>query len=643
MKCFQVSQSPHVLSRTSPDIRQSWVLYSHRAFIDAGITLDPLKTLTKAAIACLVQDDMYEVTVELFSDILANYSKFLSEEDFELLFALFNSQWSSERYSRLLQGDFEFDSLQYGQFMIAFGDATVQDLARKGDVLSQQFLTALAGLLAAKGYSVAEDRIFVPALEFWSTFVEVMIDSLYSEEGVKAAFVGMPDDGGDFVNSELLEENQESGAASWFTTARSHVMRAIEYCWRKIQFPPPEDFESWDSVDRIGFADARKDVADLLQSSYTLIGTSLFSLFARMTLQSLETGAWEELEASLFCLGALSDCVDEGRCDSILARIFGSALFGLLADEDTQVPVRTRQTALSFIGQYDGYFERHVGFLPDALIFLFRALKTSILSGTASRSIHSLCSSCRHALTNELDAFLQQYGEFSSSTSADAIVKERIVGAIAAVVQAIPSEEGKHGPVSQLLRFVEIDFEQCLGLAAIGNNEEAEIHGLEALRCLASIAKGLQAPGDFPVELDIVEGSGTITQFWTNGDGATVQSHIRTLIERTVATLPRSGDIVEAACSVFRAGFAEKLPGPFVFPPSSVANFLLKANIGTPRIGAVISTACSLVSSHTAEPLDRIDDTLRKLIDWLLAIIQSLKGKSNSVNWQSSESTRVAT
>lgn len=614
------------------EIHQSWVSYSHRAFIDAGITLDPLKALTKDALACLVQDYMFEVTVELFSDILANYSKFLSDEDFELLFALFNSQWSSGRYSRLLQGDFEFDSLLYGQFMIAFGDATVQDLARKTDVLSQQFLAALAGLLAAKGYAVAEDRIFVPALEFWSTFVEVMIDSLYSEDGVEAASVGILVDGGDFVDSEVFEKNRGSGGETWFMTARSHIMRTIEYCWRKIQFPPSEEFDSWDSVDRIGFSDARKDVADLLQSSYTLTGTSLFSLFARMTLQSLETGAWAELEASLFCLGALSDCVDEGRCDNILASIFGSALFGLLADEEAQIPIRTRQTALSFIGQYNGYFERHVKFLPDALIFLFRALKISILSGTASRSIYSLCSSCRHALTNELDAFLQQYGEFSSRPSTDALVKERIVGAIAAVIQAIPSEEGKYGPLSQLLRFVEVDFEHCLRFSIAGNKEEAEAHGLEALRCLSSIAKGLQAPGDLPVELDSTEGSGTLTQFWTSGDGATVQSHIRTLIERTVATLPRSGDIVEAACSVFRAGFAEKLPGYFVFPPSSVAKFILKADIGTPRIGAVISTACSLVSSHTADSSDRIDDTLQKLVVWLLVILRSLEGKSTFLN-----------
>lgn len=575
---------------------------------------------------------MYEVTIELFSDILANYSRFLTDDDYELLFALFNSQWSSERYRRLVQGDFEFDSLQYGQFMIAFGDATVQDLARKEDVMSQQFLTALAGLLAARGYPVADDRIFVPALEFWSTFVEVLIDSLYSEEGMDAASAGILENPEASPGSGLFEGNLERVAAPWLTTARSHVMRAIEYCWRKIQFPPPEVFDSWDSVDRMGFADARKDVADLLQSSYTLTGTSLLSLFARMALQSLGTGAWEELEASLFCLGALADCIDEGRCDSILAGIFGSSFFDLLAGEDSQIPVRTRQTALSFIGQYDGYFERHVEFLPNALIFLFKALKTPTLSNTASRSVYSLCSSCRYALTNELGAFLQQYGEFSSSRNADALVKERILGAIAAVVQAISSEEERIGPVTRLLQFVEIDFEHCLRLAASGNNEEANAYGLEALRCLASIAKGLQAPGDLLVELDGAEGSDTLTQFWISGDGAIVQSHIHTIIEKVVTTLPRSGDVVEAACSVYRAGFAEKLPGPFVFAPSSVADFILKASAGTPRLGAVISTACSLVSSHTTEPSGRIDDTLRKLINWLLMILQNLEGKSTSFN-----------
>ena len=142
---------------------QSWVFYSHRAFIDAAIVLDPLKSLTRPAMACLVDDDMYESTVELFSDILANYSSFLAEDDLQMLFHLLGSSWSRDKYSQLVQGDFEFDTLQFGHFMLAFGDATVQDLVRQsGDAETQNFLAGLTGLLAAQGFAIAEDKIFVP-------------------------------------------------------------------------------------------------------------------------------------------------------------------------------------------------------------------------------------------------------------------------------------------------------------------------------------------------------------------------------------------------------------------------------------------------------------------------------------------------
>jgi hypothetical protein len=113
--------------------------------------------------SCLVDEDMYEAAVELFSDVLSNYSKFLADHDLQMLFSLLTSSWANERYERLIQGDFEFDSLQFGHFMLAYGDAAVQDLVRKSDdVLSQNFLSGLSGLLSADGYAVAEDKIFVP-------------------------------------------------------------------------------------------------------------------------------------------------------------------------------------------------------------------------------------------------------------------------------------------------------------------------------------------------------------------------------------------------------------------------------------------------------------------------------------------------
>jgi hypothetical protein len=131
------------------------------------------------------------------------------------------------------------------------------------------------------------------------------------------------------------------------------------------------------------------------------------------------------------------------------------------------------------------------------------------------------------------------------------------------------------------------------------------------------------------VNLEYQERYDELTQFWIMGGGAIIQEHIRNIVEQLPATLPRSGDMIEAACNIFRAGFTEKNPGPFVFSPTSIVEFLLKANRKTPRIGAVIGTACSLVSSCTVESSGRTDSLFRKLLDWALGLLQELEGIYN--------------
>lgn len=105
---------------------------------------------------------------------------------------------------------------------------------------------------------------------------------------------------------------------SWISTARMHIVQAIQKCWRKIQFPPAEVWDDWDSVDQTDFHEGRRDVADMLQSSYTLIGSELLSMFASLVLQSLDGSRWAELEASLYCLGTLSDCISDEENDGKL-------------------------------------------------------------------------------------------------------------------------------------------------------------------------------------------------------------------------------------------------------------------------------------------------------------------------------------
>ncbi|KAM0586905.1 hypothetical protein ACHAPN_009301 [Verticillium nonalfalfae] len=170
--------------------------------------------------------DLFEAAAELLSDTLLNYSGFLLEAHYEALFSLLLEDSARGRYQRLVDGDFDFESVQFGQLMLALGDSKVQLLIENTGDRSQDFLTRLRGLLHAQGYPISDDRIFVPALEFWSTFVETLVDCMCSDD---------------------------HQAQPWVSAASSHVVELVSGIWRKVIFPPAQDFAEWDSSDRIAF------------------------------------------------------------------------------------------------------------------------------------------------------------------------------------------------------------------------------------------------------------------------------------------------------------------------------------------------------------------------------------------------------
>jgi hypothetical protein len=97
------------------------------------------------------------------------------------------------------------------------------------------------------------------------------------------------------------------------------------------------------------------------------------------------------------------------------------------------------------------------------------------------------------------------------------------------------------------------------------------------------------------------------------------------LLSKAYDALQSQGEIVEAICYVFRNGFVELEPGPFVFPVRYVAQFLVKGGPSTPQLGTVIKTACSLITSHRSkEPINEVIDVL---LDWVAQLLQNLGGK----------------
>ncbi|KAM5353749.1 hypothetical protein ACJ41O_000399 [Fusarium nematophilum] len=590
---------------------QSWVWFAQRASSRDTRLSEPLGPLVTAVIGSLTVDELYDASVELLVDLLSNCSMFLTDTHIDKIAELFDSPWFQNRYQALVQGDFDFDSVQFGQLLLAYGDAKVEKLMQTSDHRSQSLLSSLCGLLAAEGYPVAEDKIFVPALEFWSTYAETMTDAMYSDE---------------------------SAANKWVPQALSHVLQAVSNAWQKVVYPPPDEFASWDSNERIGFNDARKDVIDLLQSVYALAGPQLVVTFADLVLKTLSATSWLQLEAATFCLGGLADCVGEDtRCDSALATVFTSPLFSALRPGQADIPPKVRQTCVALIEHYTEYFERNISHLPPALNLLFVVVGEHPMASAAAKSIFRLCSSCRVHLHGDADGFLNEYQNLVSGGRLDCGASEKIVGGIASVIQAIPDPGQRSAACGRLLSFVQADVQRSLELlqspdspvpcfvppscSYAAPDESPALHtALKSLRCLASIGRGLQAPSDVSVDLDGQQAGARSS----DPQLPQLQESIMSMIGQIQGAFNTSGEVVEIICSVLRSGFSEVEPGPFVLPPRSVAQYLMNQGLETPRVGLLVSTACSFVSSLEHDGLHGQHEMLNSVLLWVVGLLKQL-------------------
>ncbi|KAK4169230.1 importin-13 [Cladorrhinum sp. PSN259] len=602
----------------------AWILYAQRATSNTDLLVTPLRQLVDLAMQCFADEELLHATAEVFSDVLSNYSSFFTDEHYNSIATLFDSQWAAQHYQQLIQGNHAEDGIAFGLLMLAYGDARVQDLMKATDDRSRRFMGSLSGLLAANGHLVGEDMIFVPALEFWLTFIETMIDSSYSD-GMTETMV-------------------------WKPFAEEHLKAVVMNCWRKIQWPPVEVFADWELQERVNFSDARKDVADMLQSVFTLEGLSLISYFTNLFLQSLAAQSWAELEATAFCLSSLSDCISEDeKYDGELSKVFASGLFDLLGEAQGPIPLRLRQTALSLIERYCEYFERHSEFLPNALNLLFAAVGDPVLGGPAARSISTLCSSCRSILTGQAGAFISHYQTIRDRQVLDSLAEEKIILAISSVIQSIPNEDQRLQTFEVLYSVMKNDLQLAVQLKAqpeiLDLSHPAFLRGLDppnpqqppsaeeisvqialrSMRCLASMAKGMQDVKEYPVDL---ESDGPQVRPISNKLSA-LQTDIMNVLFEVQRAFSATGEVVEIICNIFRAGFSETEPGPFVFPPSVITDYFVQQPFATPRMGTLLSTACSFVGSLYRGPRVYVPSQLARLLPWVINLLQTLQSPEN--------------
>lgn len=194
-----------------------------------------------------------------------------------------------------------------------------------------------------------------------------------------------------------------------------------------------------------------------------------------------------------------------------------------------KIPTQTRRTAIDMLGSYGVYIERHPEALPDALRFLFASLETAAFANISAKSIAEVCSTCRHNLTGELSGFLAQYQQFLNGPTSDPYTKEKVIGGVAAIIQALTPESAKVAPLMALVENIEKDLAYTTQVLKTGGDAElAQLNGVTALQCLAHVGKSLQVPDDIPINLydddDVAETEKA--NFWNSEQGQAVQSRI---------------------------------------------------------------------------------------------------------------------
>jgi hypothetical protein len=568
---------------------------------------------------------MWDRTVEFLTEVINIYSWFFTEDLYLALQSTFGTDYFQARYRALVQGDFDRENVQFAFLMLAYGDARVWRLLESTDDQSQALLGGLAGLTGAAGYIAAEDKVFINAIEVWSNIVEAINDH-------------------DWVN----ENDWSTGGQDkpvWLSLAMTHINQVLSNCCRKIQWPPIETYVTWDSDERKEFVEARADVADLLQAVFTLSGIELVSWSVQLVLKYLNRESWAELEVSVFFLCSLADCIsDDETYDELLGLVIAPPFFTLLGEAQGQVPLRLRHTSLSLIERYSEYFDRKPKFLAPALNLLFGALADSSLVGDAAKCIAKLCSSCRRLLTGEVPVFLEQFGAIYLRSPMDPVAEEKVVLAIASIIQAVGDESDRLRCVAQLFSCARMDVERAVKLAAnpqaldLDNplhrrgldpsEPQAEVSpqgvslqlALRALRFMNGMAKGLQSIREDPIDLD----GDPVSPAQMSKELVMLQNEILTTTNQVLVTFPDNGEVIECTCSVFRAGFSETEPGPFVFAPDTVTSFFTSMTIASPRIGTVVSNACSYLSSLLKGPPIHLVPNISKLLPWVIGLLQAL-------------------
>ncbi|KAI9689605.1 MAG: hypothetical protein M1822_010257 [Bathelium mastoideum] len=570
----------------------SWAIFARTAWMKSSETRLILQNLLEFPLKCLTSLHTRSAAVTALREIIDHAPEFLLKDYRVALLHIMLNNTAPHFLDFSEESEFDHsDKIQFVLFLLSFANEIVEDLVvHIQDDAHKALLDVIHQLSTSP--QIQDYSIHTGVALFWTSFAEFIVDELPSKT---------------LSDSELGPIKKQARL--------SHILKACEGTWAKARYSCLENDGEWDSDDLEGLFVFRHEVADLLRLANTLVPQWVLPDFSGLALNALSNQKWMDLEACLWAMTTVADSVQLtlGNKDSIaLKTVMESSIFSTVLSEDTKNAPGLGAMTIDLLGKYSKYFVVYPEHLLSALRFLFGCLQCSPETATTiALSVAELCSNCRTSLVTSIGSLMEQYGSIRNWPTTDTSIKRHITKGLAAVVQATAPKF--HG-LDALLAFVEEDIEIAVQSCLSKDYHRGEDHALSALGGLWSIAQGLEAPLDAPIDLEEPEDPHRDSQSY-------VQQRICTDIGRAVRINP-TGDVIEAACALFKTGFRHRT-GPFAFPAAYSIDFILQSDVNTPRLEDILSMGSNLMVGNKLS-----SEQVATLLNHVAQMMQALEAPS---------------
>ncbi len=518
---------------------------------------------------CFLIPELAESTITSLEGILLYAPEYLKDAGQSTLHTLLASQQAEVYCAHLLQGEFEAEAIRFVAFLFNIFDLHNLSFPESFQHPTIRIVLALLRkLLYTPGTAVVVDQVCHTVLDAFNQIVDCWSD---------------------WVGSNVADQ-----------FLKPLVCEACMQYAVKAQYPPQDaeyGSQLWDSDERTQFHDFRQDVEDLLLSSYACIGPDLVQNLAAPLQSSDISLGWEHYEAHLFCLGALSDAIQNNpeKLGRIILDVLNSQKWNFLLNSVSTIPDLARKGAIQFISRNTFILQRAKEHLLPCINFLFASLRLPGSTASASRAIFTLCHQQRTVLVEALPQFINSLTDLTDIPSED---RHRLFGAVAAIVQATPTENDKVASLIKIFGLISHYSESAFG----DSYEEALVSATDLFQTLAAVGKGLRAPPDESINLD-AQPTLEEQNFWIEGDGKQVQHDVKDVIDQLLRKFPDGPPLIEATCEILKSGYTEQHPSPFKFDARYSATFLTHhIHLDAPNNNLIIDTASSFLASHISHP-----------------------------------------